>query len=272
MTFKSETIPVHSDLNLETTVFVNRMFNESKDLQSIQGMNQTLNKLYLTWELNGSPWNYSIHSLVENTTITNKTIGFSTPGNYKLCVIAKNLISEASGCRYLDVLVPVSGLHLVDVQPKTKILVDGKNVTLVEGRKYFSLKMALDEGSRVDFSVSFEDGFFPVIISSKEMQNPYAKGLKCVTTWHKYHHCGNYTVQVDVSNTISKVSLPVIPVNVQEPVTTAAVPINGALPGEWFKIKVLVNGDDNNLCSFRYNWTFDNWKTVNTTTGMETTR
>ena len=64
MPLESKAIPANTELSVETTVILNRTINEIKNLQSIQGMNQSMDNLSITWELNGTHWNSSVPELI----------------------------------------------------------------------------------------------------------------------------------------------------------------------------------------------------------------
>lgn len=255
-------------LALEVVVVSIRTNNETQNLQSIQGMNKSLDKLYFTWKLNDVAWNYSDYLLVGNTTKLHKPILLHKPGLYKICVKAENLVSEVTKCGLLDVLLPIAGVRLIDIQPRRKLLVKNQNKTLLKEGEQIYIKVALDKGSKVDFTASFGNGTSPFYMSSNTLDPYNSLGLMCVTIWHDYHSdssCGNHIIQVNTTNAISHVSLPPIPVEIEEHIRYAIIESVTARPGELVKLQVKI---ENSQCKKKYNWTLGTRENVLITEGM----
>lgn len=234
-------------------MLIRRPVNEVMGLDSLQSNNKSLKNIYINWEVNNNSLNFSTHSLNGNRTLSSLSISLQRPGSFKICVSAKNLVSEVKKCHVLDILLPVSGLHIVDINPKIQMLVDGhRNISLVPTKTPLYIKAAVREGSYVTFAVSFgENTSFAVNLTSTRY-NPLSIGPTCATIWHAYHHCGNYSINVSALNAFSNQSLPAIPVIVQERIKYASINDVWGLPGTLVKLVV----DHQGGCELTYNWTF----------------
>lgn len=198
-------VETNTSFTADSKLSIKRQREEVSNLDKIKQGNQTADDILINWYSGVTYWNKTRHTLHGNQTRTSTLFLFATPDNHIVCVEASNLFSYQKICTDIDVVAPVQGLQLVTVFQGGKKL----NLSLpliVKSHKTVLLKYLTESGSRPQFRFDFGDGSSPLTIMDNSADR-YSSVCSCVTVSHVFKSCGNFTVNVTVSNGVSSVSV-----------------------------------------------------------------
>ena len=196
-------VKTNTSIAAVTELSIKRPRYEVSGLNRIRQGNQTANSISIEWYSEYKLYNTTWLTLQGNWTRTLAQLVFVLPGNHNICVRAHNLFSRQDRCTLVSTVAPITGLQFVKVfQEKTKL-----NISLpLPTFKTVYLKYLIDSGSTPEFRFNFGDGSDPFIVTNS-ISGRYSLECTCVTVSHAFNQCGNFTVNVTASNTVSSDSV-----------------------------------------------------------------
>ena len=192
-----------------------RRRKEVSYLNTITLGNETADGVSVTWFLERALYNmtgYSqnktlkVHNRTWNTldgnyTKTSCVFLFVIPGDYRVCVLARNLFSQQKKCVPVDVLVPVTGLQLVAISFGGRILSvssSSPSSLSVPVSKLTQIKYAITIGSKPHFLVTVDNRTLSHKVHN--ISGPAAMIPSCLAFFPVFKSCGKKTIVVQAGN------------------------------------------------------------------------
>lgn len=162
-------------------------------------------------------WNYGDNSTVQNTTNRNITHMYTSPGDYCVLLMAKNVFSEAILNFKISVVTPIDGFGFV------------KNITPVETGFPTNIGIEIRNGSNVNVSINFGDGSEPMwIVNIDDVLDIFV-----ISVWYNYSTAGLYNVTIKAWNQVDTLTASNI-AEVQDPVWNLTIQVNKINPPQSF--------------------------------------
>lgn len=191
----------NTSVNVVSELSIQRWTNEVSGLHRIRQGNQTADSVSIEWYSERKVYNTTLHALEGNLTRTLSHLVFIVPGIHNVCIRARSLFSHQERCRLIDVVAPIVGLKLVAVfQERTTL--DMSPSLSIPILKTVYLKYVITSGSKPEFRFDFGDGSSPLIVANA-ISGHTALKCTCVQVSHDFKNCGNITVNVTASNSVS---------------------------------------------------------------------
>ena len=203
-------VRLNASVNATSELSIMRPRGEVGSLDAIREGNTTAKNISLRWYHDSNFLNAMSYTLQENATRLSFLHVFTSPGEHIICANAANLFSSVRRCVDVDVLLPVSGLQVVALYHGSTLL----NLSLpllVTTREAVYMKFLISSGSQPVFTFNFGDGSFPLtVVDTSAALHMHSSSYTCVTASHVFLRCGNFSLNVTVSNAVSQesVSLP----------------------------------------------------------------
>lgn len=174
-------------------------------LYSITGYSQNETSM----EVHNRIWN----TLDGNYTKTSSVFLFIIPGDYRVCVLARNLFSHQKKCAPVEVVAPITGLQLVAISVRRRILNGSSSSSssspsslLVPVSKHLQLKYAITSGSKPGFLVTFGKRRHR-LSTAHNISGLAALSSSCLSFFPLFSQCGKITINVTAWNDVSSESL-----------------------------------------------------------------
>ena len=158
--------------------------------------------IVVTWRFGSTESNSTSVFGKGNLTIAT-SIYASEIGQHYLCVHVTNTVTQSYSCIELEVLAPVRDLNVVEISRGLKTLNESSLSSLVTTGTSVEVIISV-KGSNLEFEFDFGDETRPLKKQEHGTSSPL--DLTCVVkayATHIYNTCGNYTVNITVSNAIS---------------------------------------------------------------------
>lgn len=194
-------VKTNTSIAADSELSIKRQRDEVSNLDRIKQGNQTAGSILIEWYSGNKLHNKTQQTLDGNWTNTSTVFLFRIPGNHHVCVKASNLFSQQKRCSLVNVVTPVNGLQLVTVfQGSRKVRLSSP--LLITNSKAAFFKYLIASGSHPKFRFDFGDGSSPLSVADTSSRHDSSE-CTCVTVFHIFKSCGNFTVNVTASNAVS---------------------------------------------------------------------
>ena len=210
-------LKTNTSVSVASGLSIKRRTDEVRGLNRITMGSETADSVLVRWfsqtglyNKTGHPVNKTLMTL-RNTTSSKldgnftrilSHLEFFIPGYHNVCVQASNLFSYLETCTVVDVVAPITDLQLVAISQEESMLDNVSSNLSIPTSKAIRLKYAIGSGSRPEFLFNFGDGS-PVLVDTYAVTGRAALRPSCVVVLHFFKSCGNITINVTASNSVS---------------------------------------------------------------------